>query len=558
MNLRYRHQSQYRNAIVNERMYLDHFELREAPFSITPDPRFVYLTAQHRDALAHLLFGINQGGGGGFVQLTGEVGTGKTTLCRLLMAQVPENVRIALVLNPMQQPIELLRTICDELRILLPKRTSSIKVLTDALTRYLLESYASGLRVVLIIDEAQNLSFDALEQVRLLTNLETPTQKLLQIILLGQPELRDVLSRPELRQLAQRITARFHLAPLSADDTATYIEHRLAVAGRKRPLFTANALRELHRRTQGYPRSINVVADRALLGGYARSLEQLDAEMVRSAAEEVAGPTMTMPRQRQHLGVIAIGVLVLLGFVLMWGVWRPREAAPVMPVSAGTAPTSSPPAALSGDQSTFAAFPSAGQAADVIAGWWSSPSPSHDASVGCGDASSSGALCARLRLNESMLRELDRPLALNLRDQGARPWFALRRLQAQAAQIAGPNRIANRPWQDIGPRWLGDAVLVVPRPAGYDGVVIAAGAEGPLVELIHTALFGFDRVAAKLPARYGDDTTARIRRLQDHYGLNADGLVGPETMALLIAFQPHGPRLSDGVDVDAFVSAPQQ
>ena len=188
MNLRYRHQSQYRNAIVDERMYLDHFELREAPFSITPDPRFVYLTAQHRDALAHLLFGINQGGGGGFVQLTGEVGTGKTTLCRLLMAQVPENVRIALVLNPMQQPIELLRTICDELRILLPKRTSSIKVLTDALTRYLLESYASGLRVVLIIDEAQNLSFDALEQVRLLTNLETPTQKLLQIILLGQPE----------------------------------------------------------------------------------------------------------------------------------------------------------------------------------------------------------------------------------------------------------------------------------------------------------------------------------------------------------------------------------
>ncbi len=556
MNLRYRHQSQYRNAIVDERMYLDHFELREAPFSITPDPRFVYLTAQHRDALAHLLFGINQGGGGGFVQLTGEVGTGKTTLCRLLMAQVPENVRIALVLNPMQQPIELLRTICDELRILLPKRTSSIKVLTDALTRYLLESYASGLRVVLIIDEAQNLSFDALEQVRLLTNLETPTQKLLQIILLGQPELRDVLSRPELRQLAQRITARFHLAPLSADDTATYIEHRLAVAGRKRPLFTANALRELHRRTQGFPRSINVVADRALLGGYARSLEQIEADLVRAAADEVAGPTMAAPRHRLHLGVIAIIVLVLLGVVLPWILWWPRVDDPVMPVTTVAAPTSSPPVAPSDDQSTFAAFPSAGPAADVIAGWWSSPS--HDASVGCGDASSSGALCARLRLNESMLRELNRPLALNLRDQGARPWFALRRLKAQAAQIAGPNRIANRRWQDIGPRWLGDAMLVVPRPAGYDGVVISTGAEGPLVELIHAALFGFDRVAARLPARYGDDTAARIRRLQDQYGLNADGLVGPETMALLIAFQPQGPRLSDGVDADAFVSAPQQ
>ena len=188
-------------------MILEHYGLDEPPFSITPDPRFVFLSERHRDALAHLMFGIGQGGGGGFVQLTGEVGTGKTTLSRLLLEQLPENTRVALVLNPRLTPVELLETICEELRLDLDggpgaSKRGSIKALVDLLNAYLLDAYAQGLRVVLIIDEAQNLSADALEQVRLLTNLETDTQKLLQIILLGQPELRTMLARPELRQLA--------------------------------------------------------------------------------------------------------------------------------------------------------------------------------------------------------------------------------------------------------------------------------------------------------------------------------------------------------------------
>ena len=206
-------------------MYLEHYGLTEPPFSITPDPRFVYLSERHRDALAHLLFGIGQGGGGGFVQLTGEVGTGKTTLCRLLLEQLPENVRVALVLNPRVSPVELLETICEELRIDVAGRQGSLKALVDALNHYLLDAYAQGLRVVLIIDEAQNLSVEALEQVRLLTNLETDTQKLLQIILLGQPELRELLARDDLRQLAQRITARYHLTPLDAKETGEYLRH---------------------------------------------------------------------------------------------------------------------------------------------------------------------------------------------------------------------------------------------------------------------------------------------------------------------------------------------
>ena len=250
-------------------MYLEYYGLREPPFSITPDPRFVFLSERHRDALAHLLYGIGQGGGGGFVQLTGEVGTGKTTLSRLLLEQLPENARVALVLNPRLSPVELLETICEELHLDLDGKRGSLKQLVDLLNRYLLEAYAQGLRVVLIIDEAQNLSVDALEQVRLLTNLETDTQKLLQIILLGQPELRSMLAREDLRQLAQRITARFHLTPLSATETDAYLRHRYQVAGGQRYPFTEAATRRIHTWSRGVPRLTNVIAERALLAGYA-------------------------------------------------------------------------------------------------------------------------------------------------------------------------------------------------------------------------------------------------------------------------------------------------
>ena len=229
-------------------MYLEHFGLKEPPFSITPDPRFVFLSERHRDALAHLLFGIGQGGGGGFVQLTGEVGTGKTTLCRLLLEQVPPNTRVALVLNPRQTPVELLETICEELHLDITPlddsgRRGSLKALVDALNRYLLDAYAQGLRVVLIIDEAQDLSIDALEQVRLLTNLETDTQKLLQIILLGQPELRTLLrARRPAPARRQRITARFHLTPLDAAETERYLRHRHAIAGGLHLPFSRSAV----------------------------------------------------------------------------------------------------------------------------------------------------------------------------------------------------------------------------------------------------------------------------------------------------------------------------
>ena len=295
-------------------MYLDYYGLKEPPFSITPDPRFVFLSERHRDALAHLLYGIGQGGSGGFVQLTGEVGTGKTTLCRLLLEQLPENTRIALVLNPRLSPLELLETIGEELKLDLTGRRGSLKGLVDALNAYLLDAYAQGLRVVLIIDEAQNLSNEALEQVRLLTNLETPTQKLLQIILLGQPELRELLARDDLRQLAQRITARFHLTPLDAAESEGYLRHRFAVAGGTRFPFTAAAVRRLHKRAGGIPRLLNILAERALLAGYVHERADIDARLVDQAAAEVLGPRPARWRGRLRwlgLALVLAGVATL-------------------------------------------------------------------------------------------------------------------------------------------------------------------------------------------------------------------------------------------------------
>ena len=295
-------------------MYLSHYGLAEPPFAITPDPRFVFLGERHRDALAHLLYGIGQGGSGGFVQLTGEVGTGKTTLCRLVLGQLPEDVRIALVLNPKQTPLELLESVCAELQVPQATRRRSLKTQVDALNEYLLQAYADGLRVVLMIDEAQELSRELLEQVRLLTNLETDTQKLLQIVLIGQPELRETLARPGLRQLAQRITARYHLTPLQPGETAAYLRHRLSVAGASAFPFEDRAVARLHALSGGVPRLLNVLGDRALVAGYVHGRQRVDARLVDLAAAEVL-PAATPAQRGWHI----LGwTLVLAGLASVW------------------------------------------------------------------------------------------------------------------------------------------------------------------------------------------------------------------------------------------------
>ncbi len=242
------------------------------------------MSPRHREGLAHLLYGIHMGG---FVILTGEVGTGKTTLCRSLLQQIPENANIALILNPKLNSIELLASICDEFEIPYPAGNPSLKVFTDLLFKYLLDNHAGGRKTVLMIDEAQNLSYDVLEQIRLLTNLETSTTKLLQIILVGQPELKQLLNRQELRQLNQRITARYHLQPLSLDETRAYIRHRLSISGGNPEIFKALAIRRIYRLANGIPRFINILCDRALLGAYATGKPFVTRNIVNKAAREV-------------------------------------------------------------------------------------------------------------------------------------------------------------------------------------------------------------------------------------------------------------------------------
>jgi general secretion pathway protein A len=292
-------------------VYPKYFGLKEPSFSIAPDPHYLFLSDQHREALAHLLYGANESGG--FVLLTGEVGTGKTTVCRAFLEQLPEGVDVALVLNPVQSPNELLTNICEEFRIELPRGKRSNKVLIDALNGFLLHAYANGRRPLLIIDEAQNLPRQALEQIRLLTNLETTKHKLLQIFLIGQPELRRLLETQALRQLDQRITARFHLTPLDLEATGDYIRHRLAVAGVDRPLFTARAIRCIHEYSGGIPRVINILCDRALLGACVTRGSQVDPDIVATAAREVRGEAFDgpLPRSPRRLVLIALVSFIL-------------------------------------------------------------------------------------------------------------------------------------------------------------------------------------------------------------------------------------------------------
>src|SRR6478672_3602972 len=271
-------------------MYMRFFGLKQQPFSLAPDPRYLYMSKRHREALAHLLYGV--GGGGGFVLLSGEIGAGKTTVCRCFLEQVPANCNVAYIFNPKLTVDELLQSICDEFHIAHDAAApGSVKAYVDALTRHLLKTHADGQNNVLIIDEAQHLSADVLEQLRLLTNLETNERKLLQIVLIGQPELRGMLARPELEQLGQRVIARYHLEALSERETVQYVAHRLSVAGLRSVLpFDGPALRRIHHAARGVPRRINLLCDRALLGAYGRGKQRVDKDIIDQAALEVFGP----------------------------------------------------------------------------------------------------------------------------------------------------------------------------------------------------------------------------------------------------------------------------
>ena len=292
-------------------MYQEFFHLKELPFAITPDPRFLFLGRQHQEALAHLSYSVR--GSSGFILLTGEVGSGKTTISRCLMQQLPTSVDVALIVNPMLSALELVASICDDLGISYSE-PPTLKTLFDALNHRLLANHAQQRSTVLILDEAQNLSVELLERVRLLSNLETDKRKLLQIILIGQPELTEMLSRPELRQFSQRITARYHIVPLKFSETRAFVRHRLAIAGCMRPIFGTSVLWLIHRAAQGIPRLINQICDRALLGAYTLERHHVDFFVARTAIQEVMGGSQRRRRKRRRRTLRAVTALALCPF----------------------------------------------------------------------------------------------------------------------------------------------------------------------------------------------------------------------------------------------------
>jgi len=350
-------------------MYAEYFGLKQAPFSIAPDPHYLFMSERHREALAHLLYGL--GGGGGFVLLTGEIGAGKTTVCRCFLEQIPKRCNVGYIFNPKLTVVELMRSVCDEFLVPYPNRrpgTATVTDYLDPLNAFLLRSHGVGQNNVLIIDEAQNLSPDVLEQLRLMTNLETHERKLLQIILIGQPELRDMVAQPGLQQLAQRVIARFHLEALSEDETAQYICHRLAVAGMTGPIpFPADSLKRIHRLCRGVPRRINLLCDRALLGAYAGGKLVVDRHIIDKAAREVfdaseVNALMGAAVKRSPL-LLTLALGMALGAVAWaggnWLLARSRANTSPVDVAAGA----SAPAAASAASASASAAESASAAA---------------------------------------------------------------------------------------------------------------------------------------------------------------------------------------------------
>ena len=270
-------------------MYLKFYGLREAPFNITPDPRFLFFSSKHQEAYNHLLYGIHERKG--FIELTGEVGTGKTTICRKLLEDLGPNYRTALILNPCLSATQLLRAVATELGV--PMRRQERLTILQALNEFVLEQANRHNDVVVIIDEAQDLSNELLEHLRLLSNLETHNQKLMQIILVGQPELRDKLARPELRPLRQRIAVRYHLSALNLTETAYYIDRRLSlvVTNVGSPRFDKDAVRLVHKYSGGIPRLINVVCDKTLLAGFVAQTQLMTEKLVKTAIDELHGET---------------------------------------------------------------------------------------------------------------------------------------------------------------------------------------------------------------------------------------------------------------------------
>jgi general secretion pathway protein A len=554
-------------------MYSQHFGLKQDPFSIAPDPRYLFMSERHREALAHLLYGVAGphkaagGTGGGFVLLTGDIGTGKTTICRCFLEQIPAGCHVAYIFNPKLTVTELLQSICEEFDIAVTRGGSSapsVKDYIDALNAFLLQSHASGQSSVLIIDEAQNLDPAVLEQLRLLTNLETNERKLLQIVLIGQPELRAMLERPELEQLAQRVIARFHLDALNESETTHYIAHRLAVAGHTGVLpFDRRSLQRIHRLARGVPRRINLLCGRALLGAWATGLQRVDRAVVDKAAAEVFGPGIKRaPTPSAWPAAYALGGLVVLAgaAIAAFLVWQQqhltqpsKQVAMAAPQVATSAPvqldTVSAPArqvGASAPGSLEPVVPGTTEELDALLAQlprdldvaWRELAPTWKLAANDGDpcqvASAQQLQCYRTgKLTMPLLRQLGRPGILTVQEDNGPPMYAqLMGLTDQTAMLQVAGKLHTVRLVSLGRLWRGDFATYWRPPPGYSADLSDASS-GAAVHRLASQLSLLDGVPAPLasaaPPVLDAALRTRVRAFQRAQGLKPDGQPGPMT-----------------------------
>jgi general secretion pathway protein A len=542
-------------------MYTRFFGLNEKPFTITPDPRYLFMSERHGEGLAHLVYGVTESGG--FIQLTGEVGTGKTTLVRTLLGRIPSEVDVALILNPQLTSIEFLASICEELRIPLPEDKKSSKAHVDALNRHLLETHARGRRTILLIDEAQNLSADVLEQLRLLTNLETAKQKLLQIILIAQPELREKLAQSNLRQLTQRVTGRYHLEPLSRDESADYIDHRLRVAGALTEIFDAAAKREVFRLSGGVPRVMNVICDRALLGAFSRETRAVNADLVRKAAAEVSGQKL-IPRFLKwavSLAAIAASVFLINQF---WPSSAEQSRIPRdnTPLAADNEPLAEAMVTNERDDGgddmllpegpkldDFLATQNPNAGITTLLGIWGIQYEL-EAGTACVQAESRGLSCYYQRGSWGGIRQLDRPAVITLIvADGANYQAALTGLRDDAAELTiGTNR-QWFPIDEVAEMWFGQ-FMVIWRPPNGVAAAILPGSKNEDVRWLRQSLAALDASyeAQVAEADFFDaGLEQQLMLFQRNHRLDPDGLAGQKTQIIIntMLAADGTPRLSE-------------
>jgi general secretion pathway protein A len=514
-------------------LYETHYGFREKPFNLTPDPKYLYLSQRHTEAFAHLEFGRRERGG--FILITGEVGTGKTTLARAFLSRLDAKTATAFVLYPALSAAELLQSILEDLHV--PVKGSSLKDHVDALHRFLLQARSEGREVVLLIDEAQDLSPEVLEQVRLLSNLETDTEKLIQIILMGQSELQEKLARRDLRQLAQRITARYHLTPLARLEAEDYIRHRLSVAGGEgKVTFTSEALVVVHRLSGGVPRLINLICDRSLLAGYVTGARTITSAMVRQAAAEVGSPS---PRGslRPRLAWIGAGGLVLAAGAL-FALWRVlvSPAATAAPITTAAAPAAAPAASPPGP-------PGAGAASAVLEPLLLAldHEGSYQGSLRQVETLWGGGALEQtpLRTHLGQVRRLDLPVVLEMFHPSRRDtcYVALLKLEPGGALVSAGGPPQRVDLAELDRLWTRQALFLW---RDFESL-------GALPEAPRTTAWTRERLTRLGYPGQEPDLSGAVARFQRDAELTVDGVIGSRTLMTLYSLgQYPRPRLQGG------------